>query len=121
MQEATLAGFLDEMEKIGAPVPELLPALGDTAKSLLHHGKGLLGGATAGAKHLWGAARKGSVAAAEHLEGTGTRLGRAGGAAMRLAPYAGAAYLGQQALNSQPVQSIRARLSGQPQMYQGGY
>lgn len=120
MLKATLDGFLDELEKIGAPVPPLGPALGDVAKSLYSHGKGLLGGATAGAKQVWQAARKGSVAAAEHLEGTGTRLGRAAGAGMRLAPYAGAMYLGGKVLQSPPVQSVKNKFSGQP-VYQGGY
>jgi hypothetical protein len=120
MNERNLAGFLDELTKIGA-APGLGAALGEAAGQLYQHGKGLAGSATQGAGHLWKAVRSGSEAAAKHLESTGSRLGRAGAAASRIAPYAGVAYVGDKALTSQPVQAIRSRLSGQPQTYQGGY
>ena len=115
MIETTVAGFLDELEKIGEP------GLGAAAKSLLSHGSSAVGTAARGAGHLWEATRKGSTAMAEHLEGTGSRLGRAAGGVARLAPYAGVAYGAGKVLNSGPVQSIKARLTGGGQSNQGGY
>lgn len=115
MNEATLAGLLDELEKIGAPVP-----LGEAGKSIASHGAGLIGSALRATGHLWGAARAGSQAAAHALEATGTRAGRAAAAGAKLAPYAGALYAGHKVLNSAPVQAVQAKLTGQP-YYPGGY
>lgn len=116
MDEATIAGFLDELTKIGG-VPPLGPSLGAATKSLAHHGLGAVGTALQGTRHLWGALREGSQAAAHRLESTGGRLGRAAGAGLRLAPYAGVLYGGHKLLNSSPVQAM----TGQPTYYQGGY
>jgi hypothetical protein len=114
MDRVTVAGFLSEFEKIAEA-----PGLGAAVKSILGHGASAAGTAAKGAGHLWEAGRKGSTAVAEHLEGTGSRLGRAAGGAARLAPYAGAMYGAGKVVGSSPVQAVRARLSGGGD--QGGY
>lgn len=110
MDRQAMASFADELEKIAVALADrTLGSLGSGLGSALRNaGSGLL----SGTKSLWTGARKGSEAMAQHFESSGSRGGKLLATASRLAPYAGAVYLGDKVLNSTPVQAVRQRLSG---------
>jgi|WetSurMetagenome_2_1015567.scaffolds.fasta_scaffold477825_2 hypothetical protein len=110
MDQQVLASFRDELEKISTALADR--TLGSVAGGLGDVVRGLGGNVVRGAKSLWTGARKGSEAMAQHFEAGGHPVGRLAATTSRLAPYAGAIYLGDKAFNSTPVQSVKQTLLG---------